>query len=311
MNLSDRTSSSTHSADSAHPLSTQSSIPANTAGTPTSTPTDSNQEHFLGTTDAPDARVPGPRAPSFFIRLAPPTYTRVLLVANVVAFVVMIVYGYLAYSTLDGTQDMRVLRDLGAKVNPLIASGEVWRLFTAMFLHIGVIHLLVNLWALNVLGPMVEGYFGHRRFLIIYLLGGLLGSLASYAFSPVPSAGASGAIFGLAGATTVYFLRYRDYFGRRGRAILQNMVVIIGINLFFGLASQGIDNWGHMGGLVGGAILAWGLLPLYERPQVMRLESQAMQEERRLGAETVWALLYVSLLLAGLLLATDRWLGNA
>ncbi|RIK55871.1 MAG: rhomboid family intramembrane serine protease, partial [Chloroflexi bacterium] len=173
----------------------------------------------------------------------------------------MIVYGWVVYNDINGTQNMYVLITFGAKVNELVAAGEVWRLFTAMFLHIGVIHLLFNLYALNALGPLVEGYFGHIRFLIIYLLGGLFGSLASYAFSPLPSAGASGAIFALAGATTIYFLRYRENFGARGRAILQNMLLVIGVNLIFGLGAGGIDNWGHMGGLVGGAALAYGLLP--------------------------------------------------
>ncbi len=100
---------------------------------------------------------------------------------------------------------MRVLIDVGAKVNEAIAIGQTWRLFTAMFIHIGVFHLLVNLYALYALGPLVEGYFGHARFLAIYLVGGLFGSLASYAFSDAVSAGASGAIFGLAGAITVFF----------------------------------------------------------------------------------------------------------
>ena len=203
----------------------------------------------------------------YYIHLSPPTATRVLLVANVAMFLAVIAVGYFVFGTIDGTRDNRVLLLMGAKVNPLIAQGQVWRLFTAMFLHIGVFHLLVNMYALNALGPLVEGYFGHRRFLAIYLLGGLLGSLASYAFSDALSAGASGAIFGLAGATTVYFLRYRDNFGQRGRAILQNMLLVIGINLVFGFTAPGIDNWGHMGGLVGGALLAWGLLPRYSRPE--------------------------------------------
>ena len=131
-----------------------------------------------------------------------------------------------------------------------------------MFIHIGVFHLLFNLYALYALGPLVEGYFGHLRFLAIYLVGGLFGSLASYA------------LFGR---------RLRRRVGRHLRpgrrnhrllpnvsratsahaaaAILQNMLFIIGLNLVFGLTMPGIDNWGHIGGLVGGALVALGLLP--------------------------------------------------
>ena len=216
----------------------------------------------------------------------------------------MIVYGYFEYGTLRGTEDTRVLVDFGAKVNLAIARGQTWRLFTAMFLHIGVFHLLFNLYALNALGPMVEGYYGHIRFTAIYVLAGLTGSLASYAFSDAPSAGASGAIFGLAGAIIVYFLRYRENFGARGRAILQNMLLIIGINLVFGLSASGIDNWGHIGGLVGGAIVAYGLLPHYKAPSVIVPDAQALEEEQRTLVHLTWVVLCVGLLLLGLSLAT-------
>jgi len=239
-------------------------------------------------------------APRFYLTITPPTWTRILLGINIAVFVAMIIVGWTEYNTLRGPEDIRVLDLFGAKVNEKIADGQVWRLFTAMFLHIGAIHLLFNLYALYILGPMVEGYFGHLRFLAIYLLAGLFGSVASYAFSPVPSAGASGAIFGLAGATTVYFLRYRDNFGARGRAILQNMLVVIGINLVFGLSVRGIDNWGHMGGLVGGALVAWGLLPRYKRPDIVRLGGQPLQEEERTAWETGWVVLCSVLLWFGL-----------
>jgi rhomboid protease GluP len=173
-----------------------------------------------------------------------------------------------------------------------------------MFLHIGVLHLLFNLYALNALGPLVEGYFGTSRFLAVYVLAGLFGSLASFAFSPAISAGASGAIFGLAGATTVYFLRYRENFGARGRAILQNMLVVIGVNLAFGMMAQGIDNWGHMGGLVGGSLVSVGLLPRYKTPALPRPGPQALEQEQRAGMQTVWVALCTVLFVAGLQAAT-------
>ncbi|MFN2203776.1 MAG: rhomboid family intramembrane serine protease [Caldilineaceae bacterium] len=237
----------------------------------------------------------------FAIRLSKPYVTRTLIVLNVLVFVAMVVYGYMTYNTLRGTEDMRVLVDFGAKVNSLIADGETWRLFSAMFIHIGVFHLLVNLYALYILGPLVEGYFGHLRFLGIYLVGGLFGSLASYAFSDSISAGASGAIFGLAGAITVFFLRYRDNFGKQGRSILQSMAFIIGLNLIFGLTVPGIDNWGHIGGLVGGAVVAYGLLPRYKAPDLLQPGPQVIEQEERV----IHSLLWVSVCVAVLVFAVE------
>lgn len=245
--------------------------------------------------------------PRFVIQQTKPRVTHYLLAANVAVFVAMIVYGYFAFGTINGSQDSRVLTVFGAKINPLIASGEIWRLFTATFLHIGVIHLLFNLYALNALGPLVESYFGHLRFIAIYVIAGLFGSLASYAFSPVPSAGASGAIFGLAGAITVYFLKYRENFGARGRAILNNMLLVIGINLVFGLSQPGIDNWGHMGGLVGGALATAGLLPRYARPEVIRYGINVMEEEPRQWIHTGWIIVCLALWYYGLQWATERF----
>src|SRR5690606_2201197 len=91
---------------------------------------------------------------------------------------------------------IEVLVLMGAKVNEYIAQGEVWRLFTAIFLHGGVVHVMFNLYALYALGPLLEGYTGHTRFLTIFLVSGLYGSLFSYALSGPVSVGASGAIFG-------------------------------------------------------------------------------------------------------------------
>ena len=231
------------------------------------------------------------------ISLSEPYLTRALMVINVIVFVAMVVYGYFEFETVRGAEDMRVLIKFGAKVNQFIANGQTWRLFTAMFIHIGVFHLLVNLYALYALGPMVERYYGHLRFLAIYLVGGLFGSLASYAFSDAVSAGASGAIFGLAGAIIVFFMRYRENFGARGRSILQNMLFIIGINLVFGLTMPGIDNWGHIGGLVGGALLAIGLLPRYKMPDVYPPGgTQEIQQEERTLHSLIWVSVCIAIL---------------
>ena len=148
---------------------------------------------------------PDPARPSFYIPVARPTATRVILVILLGAFAVEIVYGFLRYGSLLGFSgaDTRMLVDLGAKVDVLISGGDYWRLFTATLLHGGILHLLFNLYALYALGPMLEAYMGHTRFVAIYILGGLYGSLASYAFTDNVSVGASGAIFGVVGGLTI------------------------------------------------------------------------------------------------------------
>lgn len=237
-----------------------------------------------------------PSASRFYIRMSKPTWMRILLGINIVVFVSVILFGIFIFGDLNLTPRLSTLVLFGAKVNEYIAAGEIWRLFTAMFLHGDIIHLLFNLYALYILGPMVEGFFGHRRFLLIYFIGGLWGSVASYAFSPAVSVGASGAIFGLIGATTIYFLRYRENFGSRGRAIVQNMLVVIGINLVLGLSVQGIDNWGHMGGLIGGTAVAYTLLPIYRAPATAHLGAQPLVEERRDTVEWLWVIGHLALL---------------
>jgi membrane associated rhomboid family serine protease len=234
--------------------------------------------------------------PRFYIPVVKPYVTYGLVAANLIVFVLAFVYGLVNYGVWTGSLDMRVLVDLGAKVNELVTLGQTWRLFTAMFLHIGPLHLLFNLYALFAIGTLIEGYYGHVRYALIYFLGGLLGSVASYAFTTAPSAGASGGIFAITGATAVYFFRYRENFGTRGRAVLQNMLLIIVVNLAFGFAGSGVDNWGHTGGLFGGVVVAWGLLPRYRVPAVVRYGDQPMEVVHRPVAELVWVALCVALL---------------
>ncbi|MCW2666953.1 MAG: Rhomboid family protein [Frankiales bacterium] len=134
---------------------------------------------------------------------------------------------------------------------PGIADGQYWRLLTATFLHFGFIHLLLNMLALLQLGPLLEQALGRLRFLALYLLSGLAGTTASYAFGREDqlSAGASGAVFGLFAAA--YVLERR-----RGRDAAQQYAVLLGINLVLTFAIPHIDVRGHLGGMVGGALLA-------------------------------------------------------
>ena len=163
-----------------------------------------------------------------------------------------------------GSDDEEVLLRFGAMFGPLIANGEYWRLFTAMFLHVGFIHLLFNGIGLLIFGRMLERIFGHYRFTTIYVLAGLSGSIASYNFNPVViGVGASGAIFGVLGALAAFFLLRRSVLGRIGRQNLSALAFIVAINLFFGFIITGIDNWAHLGGLGGGFVLGLALSPHY------------------------------------------------
>jgi rhomboid protease GluP len=176
----------------------------------------------------------------------------------------LIILVFLAMTLSGGSENIRVLIFFGAKVNSLIAEGQVWRLLTSMFLHIGLIHLFFNGYALYIFGIQVERLYGSPRFLAIYLLAGLYGSLLSFAFGPELSAGASGALFGLLGAMLAFFRRHRETFGTWGRQQLLNLLVLAGINLALSVAVPGIDILAHLGGLVSGVVLGWSLAPQYQ-----------------------------------------------
>jgi membrane associated rhomboid family serine protease len=158
-----------------------------------------------------------------------------------------------------GSENTSVLVSFGAKVDPLIAQGEIWRLLTPAFLHIGFLHLLINTISLLTLGSSAETLFGHVRFAAIYMVSAISGSVLSFLLSPAISAGASGAIFGLGGALAVYYYRRRND-GTVERNKLANILFTLGLNLVYGLFAPGIDFWGHVGGLLGGGLLAVPLL---------------------------------------------------
>jgi rhomboid protease GluP len=153
---------------------------------------------------------------------------------------------------------------LGLKVNELIIQGQLWRLFTPMFLHGSIVHIALNMYALLAFGPQLERYYGHGRYLALYLVSGFAGNVASFQFSSAPSLGASTAIFGLLGAEAVFLYRNRKLFGGSAQRALTNLIVIGVINLVYGFASPGIDYWGHIGGLVGGVLFAWFGGPVLE-----------------------------------------------
>ena len=151
----------------------------------------------------------------------------------------------------------------GMKVNEYIYMGEYWRLITPVFLHGNLMHIGFNMYALYALGPQMERFYGSWQFLLLYLACGFGGVVASFALTDAPSVGASTAIFGLLGAYGIFSYLNQKVFGERAKRSLNSVIRIAVINLMIGL-TPGIDNWGHMGGLIAGMIIAWFGGPVFE-----------------------------------------------
>lgn len=180
-----------------------------------------------------------------------PTVTYLIILINLIVFGLMYVFG-------NGSENIDTLIKFGANYAPLTKSGEYYRLITSAFLHIGVIHLLCNLYALYVIGPQIEQFFGRIKYILIYLFSAIMGSLFTLVLSgdSTVSAGASGAIFGLFGAILYFGYTYRGYIGN---AIISQIVPVVLLNLFIGLTSTNIGNAAHIGGLVGGYVMSLSL----------------------------------------------------
>jgi rhomboid protease GluP len=204
-----------------------------------------------------DQPLPAPAIPRYY-DVAPrrywPSATIALLTLNFLIFGLEIHAG--------GADNGEVLLNFGAAFGPLLRRGEYWRLVMPIFLHGGWLHILGNSYALYILGPLMERVYGYGRYLTIYIASGITGAFLSMTFSTNISVGASGAIFGIAGAMLVMGYVHRDVVPRRwGRAFGQGMIPFILLNFAWGLSVHGIDNWGHLGGLLGGALLAFLVPP--------------------------------------------------
>lgn len=177
-----------------------------------------------------------------------PIITYCIIALCVLAFILMYIFG-------NGSSDNLTLIKFGANLDILtVGLGEYFRLITCSFLHIGIFHLLFNMYALYVIGSQAESFFGKIKYLIIYLFSAVSASLLSLMFSAnVISAGASGAIFGLMGALLYFGYHYRIYLGN---VIKSQIIPIIVINLLFGFLVSGVDNAAHIGGLIGGFLMA-------------------------------------------------------
>ncbi len=152
--------------------------------------------------------------------------------------------------------DMQVLVNMGALFGPYtVLKDEWWRLLTAMFLHGGMTHLLMNMFSLYIVGRGAEMYFDTKSYLSIYLFSGIIGGLVSLFVHPVSvGVGASGAIFGVFGALAGFFLAHREKIASHSKAFMKDFGIIIAINLVIGLSIPSIDVSAHIGGLVVGFI---------------------------------------------------------
>lgn len=148
------------------------------------------------------------------------------------------------------------LTTLGAVNGSLVKSGQVYRLVTGMFMHGSIWHLLCNMYSLYVIGCATENYFGKKKFLLIYLVSGIIGSMFSCIFNTGWSLGASGAIFGLMGALCYFGYYYRLYMGK---ALYSEIIPVIILNLALSLIVSNIDFYAHIGGLIGGVFITMGL----------------------------------------------------
>lgn len=162
------------------------------------------------------------------------------------------------------TQNADVLIAYGAKYNDAIIAGQYWRFVTPIFLHANILHVSLNMINFFILGIFIERLFGHLRFLLVYLVTGVISIIASFYFAPQEiSVGASGAIFGLVGAYSIFILLHRRAFQRAGIPAIAWLVVIIGLNLGIGLVIPNVDNYAHVGGFLSGCVLGWFFAPFY------------------------------------------------
>ena len=177
-----------------------------------------------------------------------PVITYTLIVLNIMVYLFM-----LLYDTVDQTYFYALANDYEG-----IQNGQIYRLITSMFLHSDIIHIACNMYALYILGPVVERYYGKTKFLIIYMLSGILGSIFSAAFMSADtiSIGASGAIFGLLGSIAYFTYYYRATL----QGLLRSQILpVILLNLALGFMIPGIDVSGHIGGLIGGILVSMAI----------------------------------------------------
>ena len=263
----------------------------------------------------PPSGEPAPRRVAIQLPRVAPTVTYALIAINVAVFILR---------ALSPSLDTQFFQFGANNPEAVLVDGQYYRLLTSMLLHASIygfagslvmsnaLHLILNMYILYSVGQQLESLFGHARFLIVYLAGGLLGSVFSAVFSDfnVSSVGASGAVFAIIGAEFVYLYRHRALLGPRASAQMRSLVMWGIINFFYGALTSvagtriRIDNWGHLGGLVGGLLLAWFQTPVFvpkravEVPQALVVED-TNPLERRWPIVLAYAALLLIILLAG------------
>lgn len=244
-----------------------------------------------------------------------PTVTYAIIAINVLVFVIRAISPQL---------DDQIFYWGANHGQDVVVNGEAYRLLTSMFLHASIysfrgafvlqnsLHIVFNMYILYVIGTQVERLFGHVRFGAVYLLGGLAGSVLSAVLGGGDSysVGASGAVFAVIGAQFVYLYQHRKLLGGRGRAQMRSLIYLAAINLLFGaltgVAGAGIivDNWAHLGGLIGGLVLTWAIGPIYILRQHPEHPGELLGEDINPLKNRYWVLsVYVVVLMAILILA--------
>jgi rhomboid protease GluP len=190
--------------------------------------------------------------------------TYAIIAVTVVFYILQVgsvaVFGYPVAST-----NIDWLELYGARINDFIKAGQVWRFLTPALLHGSILHIFFNMYALYSLGTNLERYFGRSRFLVLYILCAFTGNVASFLFTRGSySVGASTAIFGLIGAEGIFLYQNRKLLGEQARRALGNVIFVAAINLFIIGSLPYIDNWGHIGGLLGGLMFTSLAGPLWQ-----------------------------------------------
>lgn len=201
----------------------------------------------------PDQQPVPPSPQPGAIRVAVPT-VRPIVTYAILAFTIFI---YLLQVAGQYFLKTDYVTAFGIKYNSLIRAGEIWRLITPVFLHGSILHIGFNMYALFIFGRGLEARFGHWRFTLLYFLSGYAGNVLSFLLTPAPSLGASTAIFGLLAAEGMFIFQNRKLLGGQANRALMNVLSIAAVNLLIGFSVTGVDNYGHLGGILGGLIFAW------------------------------------------------------
>lgn len=244
-----------------------------------STPTDPNASPSLSPEEYQDAVSREARLRTVLKTKTP--LTRLLIGVNILIWGVAFFWGDTLGIRTPYFNNSQLVLYTGMKVNPLVADGQWWRLISSQFVHLDFMHIAFNAYGLYVLGPMVERFYGWKRFLTLYLASGTIGALASYYFIAAPSGGASGAIYGLVGVLLVFGVKYRNELPKRvSKALTMGMLPWVAFSIGIGfLDSLPMDNGAHLGGLISG-----GLMVLITRSKL-----RPGAGKLRLGDKLAWA----------------------